>query len=278
MKTMKRMAALLVLTAAVWFASAALAQEVIVHVPQNCDAMTSTLTDLRSAPDEKADVLMCYYPGVRVEVVGEGDGDYVQVNVGDREGGMTGYMNRADLVFGEEAARRVRRVNVMYDVACRLYSRMDTGSEVRYAGFVPDSNAVLGFHGDWRHVSDARGRTGFINVADAEMGGEDLSYASYMYTRPLESEMSYEEVLALAKELILEDHRTGANLNMGMDDVTAEGLDTCDVEIEMYYYYGDEQPLFFAISFLAPSGDYHYAWINIWIKGKDMLRYNYGNG
>ena len=55
-------------------------------------AATGVMAQLLSTPQPGAKVLMTYYPGVRVQVVRRAGAEYVQVNVGNRPGTLTGYM------------------------------------------------------------------------------------------------------------------------------------------------------------------------------------------
>ena len=101
---MKRLFAMLLLAAALC-ASCALAENT---------ASTARSAALCDTPREGGEVLMTYYPGVRVEVLREVNTGYVQVNVGDPGGSLTGYMRKEDLVFGEEAVRQNRPLEVCY--------------------------------------------------------------------------------------------------------------------------------------------------------------------
>ena len=63
-------------------------------------ASTAVTAGLYDTPREGGAVRMTYYPGVRVEVLREANEDFVQVNVGREGGSLTGYMRKAELVFG----------------------------------------------------------------------------------------------------------------------------------------------------------------------------------
>lgn len=247
-------------------------------------AVTRRAVDLTDAPFDHANVLMRYYPGVRVEVVRVTDGQYVQVNVGGSEGGLMGYMPSDALLYGELAIRSVRPLNVNYSVgdSFRLYSYCDT-----HAGWAVKTYQsmvhALGALGDWLHVCLDGSQTpaGFVSRSEAELGDARMSYSAYVYTEPMEGELPMEQAVQRAREFILAD---GVQANARGGPVTAEMLDACTVEAEAIYYFQNHPNMQcgYHIAFYYPEGAQGYPYIcvgvDLIVEGMDILAHDYGNG
>ena len=252
---------------------------------QKTYAATQVKTDLLAAPNGQADVLMRYYIGTQVEVIREVDDTYVQVNVGQEGGSLLGYMEKRDLHFGEKAVREVRAEAVYYTAAVgtrnTLYSYPDAQAPVIDAEFDADYKQVLGQKGDWLHMEDGLGGTGFMQVGEIVLTGPDCSYADFVYTKPASDELSYEAAVEHAKRCLLED----GEMANGQDGValTREMLDSCDPHIQVLYYY-DTQDLIYDITFYYTDrawGDglpMLSAFVELWVEGTEVVRYGYGNG
>ena len=276
---MKRILAMLLLAAALC-ASCALAENT---------ASTARSAALCDTPRESGQVLMTYYPGVRVEVLREVNTAYVQVNVGDPGGSLTGYMRKEDLVFGEEAVRQNRPLEVCYErTDWTMYSYCDERSDV----LVERGDAYLyamGEHGGWIHaVVDAGSEriTGFVQ-RDAEW--EDIrktAYAAGIRTQPTESEPSPEDAIAAARAHILAD---GRQANGTSETITAALLDSCTVQVDMEYTYdtGDvpgESPLWYLVTFFYPDRTWEdgtpmiceFCVLYVW--DGEFVGYDYGKG
>lgn len=269
----RRMAALLI--ALLLTACGALAED----QPQTGVAATKAATALLSTPQQNASVLMTYYPGVRVEVVRLADAQYAQVNVGNRPGTLTGYMRIADLAFTEAGLRSVRGIHATCSFAERpaIYSYMDELSQ--NMGQMLDYYTVLGVSADgWLHVSLGQGSpndaTGFV-YRGADASGMSLSEAPYVYTLPVEGELTREEAVQIARERILAD---GAAAYMSTAEsagrVTAEGLDACELEFDILSYYGSD--LYYRVFFRDEEGIY--AGIELTVRGAEVVSFGYGNG
>lgn len=247
-------------------------------------AVTKTVACLMDAPHAEGNALMHYYPGVRVEVVGEGEGDYVQVSVGAREGGLTGFIRRDELGFGEESVREVRKMDVIYNTerSFTVYSEMDTRSEV--IDEVDRFVYALGVQGDWLHVglNDWPETTGFVSIAKDGFSEPVIRYAHYIETYPLEGEVTIEEAVEYGKQRLIED-KTIANWTKD-ELVTREKLDTYILHMETLYYYDNNGEVNMNITFYYPEldGDGRYtkiyAFVTVDILRGEIIDYNYGNG
>ena len=276
---MKRILAMLLLVAALC-ASCALAENT---------ASTARSAALCDTPREGGQVLMTYYPGVRVEVLREVNTEYVQVNVGDPGGSLTGYMRKEELVFGEEAVRQNRPLEVCYEwTDWTMYSYCDVRSDV-LIGHGGAYLYAMGEHGGWIHaVVDAGSEriTGFVQ-RDAEW--EDIrktAYAAGIRTQPTESEPSPEDAIAAARAHILAD---GRQANGTSETITQALLDTCTVQVDMEYTYdtGDvpgESPLWYLVTFFYPDRTWEdgtpmiceFCVLYVW--DGEFVGYDYGKG
>lgn len=237
------------------------------------EAAAFTRAPLLDAPNEAGEELMRYYIGTRVEVVREVDACFVQVNVGTEGGSLMGYMDRRDLEFGEENIRSFRAERVtfrgMEGQTCKLYSFPDKSAPVIDPEFNLTVKRVIGYKGDeWLHVQEFEGGTGF--VARDEIEGEAAHYdaAPYMYTQPLEGELSLEAALTEARRLILEE-------NPAMD---AAYLDARVPEIDVLYYYGTPEQLTYSIDFRSPETGYIDAGVSFLVEGETIIKVSFGNG
>ena len=273
MKT--RMMALLIALLLLMPAAHALAEE----PPQTGIAVTKAAAQLLSTPQQNAGVLMTYYPGVRVEVVRLTDGQYAQVNVGSRPGTLTGYMRVADLAFTEASVRSVRgvRATCTFGEQKAIYSYMDELSQ--NMGQMLEYYPVLGVSADgWLHVCLGQGSpqdaTGFV-YRGADASGMSLSDAPYVYTQPMEGELTREEAVRIARDRILADGNP-AHMSSAEDalPVTVEELNACTVDFEVLSYYTDS--LYYLIFFRDEQGIY--AGIELTVRGKEVTAFGYGNG
>ena len=276
---MKRLFAMLLLAAALC-ASCALAENT---------ASTARSAALCDTPREGGEVLMTYYPGVRVEVLREVNTEYVQVNVGDPGGSLTGYMRKEDLVFGEEAVRQNRPLEVCYErTGFTMYSYCDERSDV----LMERGDAALyamGEQGGWIHAAvyaDSGRITGFVQ-RDADW--EDVrktAYAAGIRTQPVEGEPSPEDAIAAARAHILAD---GRQANGTSDAITQALLDSCTVQVDMEYTYdtGDmpgESPLWYLVTFFYPDRTWEdgtpmiceFCVLYVW--DGEFVGYDYGKG
>ena len=276
---MKRLFVMLLLAAALC-ASCALAENT---------ASTARSAALCDTPREGGEVLMTYYPGVRVEVLREVNTGYVQVNVGDPGGSLTGYMRKEDLVFGEEAVRQNRPLEVCYErTGFTMYSYCDERSDV----LMERGDAALyamGEQGGWIHAAvyaDSGRITGFVQ-RDADW--EDVrktAYAAGIRTQPVEGEPSPEDAIAAARAHILAD---GRQANGTSDAITQALLDSCTVQVDMEYTYdtGDmpgESPLWYLVTFFYPDRTWEdgtpmiceFCVLYVW--DGEFVGYDYGKG
>ena len=246
-------------------------------------ACAKVTADLLDAPNAGANVMMRYYIGTRVEVVREVDNAYVQVNVGKQGGSLMGYMEKRDLAFGEGAIRQVQAEAVSYTAEvgarCRLYSYPDKLAPVHDAEFDISCKSVLGHRqGEWLHVDDGLGHTGFVARDEIQLTGPDYYNAIFIYVEPAEDEMTREEAIAYARDVLLatDDDRTYTEVE-GVE-ITAEKLDACLPECDLLYYYEMPEVTMYSIIFRDPDTGYVYAGIDFLIKGKEVVQISYGNG
>jgi len=248
-------------------------------------AAAIVMAELTDAPRKDAAVLMEYYPGTRVEVVREVDGEYVQVNVGQPGGSLTGYMKIEELTFGEKNIRDFRGLEVTYPWReWTMYSYCDKHSEV-ISAYNDTFIYAMGEYGDWIHVVQEAGSetiTGFVYKPDMpeDIAAEkDVRYAWGIVTSLLPDEVDMETAVAYAREQLIGQM---ANGQQGVA-ITEEMLDGCSVHTRVYYEY-DLEELTCAVTFIYQDRTWEdgfpmlCGFVQMWIEGEEIGRYNFGNG
>ena len=254
-------------------------------------ASTAVRAGLYDTPREGGAVRMTYYPGVRVEVLREANADFVQVNVGRKGGSLTGYMRKADLVFGEAAVRQNRPLEVCYEqLSWTMYGYCDTRSEVLIE--CGDTTLyVMGECGDWVHATVDRGSeviTGFVNRKASGLREADRTtgYAAGIRTQPTADEPTREDAVAAARAHILAD---GIEANCVGGPITAELLDSCTVQVDMGYTYdtGDvpgESPLWYMVTYVYADRTWEdglpmiCGFCVLYVRDGEFVGYDYGKG
>lgn len=277
-RNMKRALGCVLLAAMLMLAACALAD-----APAMGTAVTRDYVQLLETPNDDAAVIMNYYPGVRVEVTEIVSDSVVKVTVGAAGGALSGYMPASLLAYGEESIRREMPMLVRYrsDSLVRLYSACDRSAE--RVGEVIDlgSADVLGASDGWLHVKldKMMEDSAFIDLSQQEVMLIQSDPMDYAYTYPMEGEITIEQAIREGKTYLLEHGRRGSGWNH--ETCTAEMLDLCEADVRVSYYPALEPPMSFEINFYKPAdadGPQIYAWINVWVKGGEIISFDYGNG
>lgn len=277
-RNMKRALGCVLLAAMLMLAACALAD-----APVMGTAVTRDYVQLLETPNDDAAVIMNYYPGVRVEVTEIVSDSVVKVTVGAAGGALSGYMPASLLAYGEESIRREMPMLVRYrsDSLVRLYSACDRSAE--RVGEVIDlgSADVLGASDGWLHVKldKMMEDSAFIDLSQQEVMLIQSDPMDYAYTYPMEGEITIEQAIREGKTYLLEHGRRGSGWNH--ETCTAEMLDLCEADVRVSYYPALEPPMSFEINFYKPAdadGPQIYAWINVWVKGGEIISFDYGNG
>lgn len=277
-RNMKRALGCVLLAAMLMLAACALAD-----APAMGTAVTRDYVQLLETPNDDAAVIMNYYPGVRVEVTEIVSDSVVKVTVGAAGGALSGYMPASLLAYGEESIRREMPMLVRYrsDSLVRLYSACDRSAE--RVGEVIDlgSADVLGASDGWLHVKldKMMEDSAFIDLSQQEVMLIQSDPMDYAYTYPMEGEITIEQAIREGKAYLLEHGRRGSGWNH--ETCTAEMLDLCEADVRVSYYPALEPPMSFEINFYKPAdvdGPQIYAWINVWVKGGEIISFDYGNG
>lgn len=239
-----------------------------------------TTAPLMDAPNDAAGVLMTYYTGTPVEIIRDVADGYVQVNVGMPDGGLMGYVWNGYLVTGGQAECEKEMVEcITKEAACRLYSKPNSLLGVLDDALVLGDCRVLGQQaGEWLHVMKRDGQTGFVSLKEVT-AKEARHYRLLCYGgAPAEGALSVEAAIREARARLLTDHKSGANLNLGMDNLTEEGLDVCDVEVRIMDRMKYPGTQLYEIDFRRPGEYYCYGYIVLVVEGDRILEHNYGNG
>ena len=234
-------------------------------------------TALLSRPGVQGDTLMEYFRGVEVEIVRGVDAQYVQVNVGAQGGSLMGYMRMDDLDLSDPDIRNWVRM-ASGGQLCRVYSYPDAQSPELTEDFPIDRAQVLGQNDGWLHVRVSGERTGFVSKEGLESAIQVNTDEPYLIVEPLENELSTQDAVAIATQLLLEDAERGINDNMGMGELTQEILDACRAEVEIIVYLEEPDRMLYQLSYYQEGRDNIYAYIYLWVRGQTVESYNYGNG
>ena len=215
---MKKM--LLILTGFICLCSSALAQEVIsarlgiaVAAPEEEEG-TVPLYEL---PDEESDILMGFYLGAVLEVLSLEASDMVRVQSGVEGAGITGYMKRSDLRYGELAMReqppytlklRMRRETTVHaypDEQSGIIWQLEKGDSIIAKGIssdgwvqIDDAEKLFYRTGNWQNSTPDSGFVRLESLMSLVVLDED-PYAGW-YILPAESELTAEQALEQAIE------------------------------------------------------------------------------
>ena len=206
----------------------------------------------------------------------------MQVTVGEGEGSLTGWVAMGDLAVGSERMRMVHPTVVTCSAQmqpCTLYAQPDAKGTVLDSTFYVEAAQVFGhLAGKWLHVRADDGRWGFISLQEDAVLLEERHTPYAIEAELMQNELTKEAAIEAAKKQILADLESGALLGMGMDYVTAEGLDACPVEVQVLSYDGIGDRLFYDVGFMDEENEYYYAWIVLEVQGAEIVNYSYGSG
>lgn len=251
-------------------------------------AATRGETELLSAPNEAAQVLMNYAHATRVTVLDESEDGFTHVRVGQGRGTIEGYMRENELAYGEGAVRELRPSDYELDISeqvVKVYPTCDGQS----APFMLDNDSLLYFIGEndeWLHAIFYGGETetGFVLKEGLDLSREVIKPQYSISTTPMEGEVTREEAIAYGIERLIAD---GELANGGEEVVTREKLESCEVHFQVDYdfeYQDGQTPLRYSVTFIDPTLTWRdgtafmYAFIQMWIDGNQIVDYNYGNG
>lgn len=245
-------------------------------------AATRILTDLLDQPN--GNVLMTYFPSVRVQVL-ETDNSWVYVRVGDEDGGsLTGYMDADALTYTEDGIRTLLgRITVYASKgAVKVMKACDKKSE-EIARTDLWWTRIWGYNDEWLHVytTNIPKKTGFVegSLDDYEFVQDDA--IDYCITEPKDDELSYEKAVEEAKRILIEQQ---ISYNGGEEPVTRELLDVCSTWVECMYIPKSEVPLYYTVSFYSTDEMRKngipdvYAWIDLEVEKNQVVGFGFGNG
>lgn len=200
--------------------------------------------NLYAAADGSADVMMRYYSGARVEVLGfTADGAYAHVSSGAPGATITGYILTDELAYGEAAAREVP---ICYEAlqflnAAPVYSYCDARGAVIGATQPTRFYAVCGKNeGGMGQIFDPSGTAdadcGFVNVNVPMLYRNFESDPHTISVPPLAGELTREEAYERAIACLLDG---SADTHGFFDRLpqhlrSEEGLRSMDADIRLW--------------------------------------------
>ena len=167
---------------------------------------------MREAADEDSAVLMHYYDGTLVTVLGE-EGDWTRIRVGTERASLTGYVPTG-VVRGVEAQReRAAMLHVVGVELVKAYAAPDEGAQVLHQETIEGgmSVSICGYNDEWvQRASDGRTKCdqwaggpdeGFLR----RMGAQIYKQGAVTLVQPLEGEMKHEQAYDLAIQYAVEN-------------------------------------------------------------------------
>ena len=245
-------------------------------------AATRGMAELLDQPN--GNVMMTYFPGVRVQVLDVED-KWVRVWVGDEDsGGLTGYMNAYVLAYTEDGIRMLlgRIVSYASTGEVKVMKACDAQSE-EIARTNLGWTRILGYNDGWIHVRtlDVPEKTGFVKgrLEDYEFVQDDA--IDYCITEPKNDELSCEKAVEEAKRILLEQQTP---YNGSEEPVTRELLDACSTWVQCNYIPRNEVPLLYLVSFYSTDEMRRngmpdvYTWVDLEVDGDQVVGFGFGNG
>lgn len=245
-------------------------------------AATRGMAELLDQPN--GNVIMTYYPNVRVQVL-DVEGKWVRVRVGDEDNGsLTGYMNVYVLAYTEDGIRTLlgRITSYASTGEVRVMKACDAQSE-EIARTNLGWTQILGCNNGWIHVRtlDVPEKTGFVKgtLEDYKFVQDDA--IGYCITEPKDDELSYEKAVEEAKRILLEQQTP---YNGSEEPVTRELLDACSTWVQCNYIPQNEAPLTYMVSFYSTDEMRRdgmpdiYTVIDLKVDGNQVVGFGFGNG
>ena len=224
---------------------------------------------LYDRPDPASEVLMEYYSGAPLTVLSLEKAGMVKVQSGVQGASVMGYMREGDLRYGLAAMRVVPQaymsIELVRDVDLYAYpdgmaekiGRLAAGETVLTCGqndgkWVQLYGLPRMLRGEWDGVSP---ESGFVEMATGRGKGAWQAPATKQWVLPLESELSYEQAIDRAIDLILADD--GALPKIPQEERSREALLGFMWDVRLEYYRSTGQA-FYSI-YLQSADDYEHS-------------------
>lgn len=176
---------------------------------------------LYALPDENAEVLMEYYSGAPLEIIRRVGGAFYQVQAGNDEASLMGYMRAQDIAVDKEAARRVRPcfMKLEFNREAQVYAYCDESAQVigtcelgktYYAMSKNEEKWVQLFLPPQPHLREETDRLtcGFVHL-ETGMARGYWQELSQWEAEPLPGEISHEQAVELAMAYLANGERHG---------------------------------------------------------------------
>lgn len=247
-------------------------------------ASMDELVPMFDKPDENSDILMEYYSGTILTVTRLA-GAMVQVQCGEQGASLMGYMRMDDLRYGAQAMREVPRCQLGIEIRrdTNVYAYCDEGAQTIGRCKTTDFVSAVGRNadqwvqlcpypyavwqkGDWYSAGPEKGFVHMtpgvgIGTLDKE---EEGPYMVSRFVLPLESEMTYEEALSRAIELILENPE---KTRIPEQYMSREALEEFRVDIRLTYM-PDNEKIYWEVSMELSENIEYNARIQMSIDGE----------
>lgn len=224
---------------------------------------------LYDRPDPASDVLMAYYSGAPLTVLSLEKAGMVKVQSGVQGASIMGYMREGDLRYGLEAMRTVPQaymsIELVRDVDIYAYpdgmaekiGHISAGETVLTCGqndgqWVQLFGLPRAVRGDWDGIPP---ESGFVEMVTGRGKGAWQAPSVKQWVLPLEGELSYEQAIDRAIEMILTDD--GALPKIPPEERSREALLSYMWDVRLEYYRSTGQA-FYSI-YLQSADDYEHS-------------------
>ena len=218
---------------------------------------------LYTLPDENADVLMEYYSGAPLEIIRRVGGAFYQVQTGNDEASLMGYMRAQDIAVDKEAARRVRPcfMKLEFNREAQVYAYCDESAQVigtcelgktYYAMSKNEEKWVQLFLPPQPHLREETDRLtcGFVHL-ETGMARGYWQELSRWEAEPLPGEIAHEQAVELAMAYLTNGERHG------IPEIYMERTALKNMEHRAYLAMveGEEYPTAWFVYFWEQKGD-----------------------
>lgn len=199
------------------------------------------LVPMFDKPDPEGNVLMNYFSGAQLEVVGFSKEGMVQVQAGEKGASIMGYMKETDLRYGAQAVREVQPyvIDLNFQESVPIYAYCDGQAAVLGETGVMMTRLAMGYNEEgWLQVFNAYAGQelcgGFIPDNYSVLKELPKARASWL-VEPLEGELTQAEAIERALSYLLEHPELDAMQKLPESLRSREGLESMSMLVRLTY-------------------------------------------
>ena len=194
-------------------------------------------------PGDGGSLLMNYFSGARLTVVRVPEGDYVQVQAGEKGASVMGYMRKEDLRYGAQAMREVPAVCAAINIPLEgpegvVYSHPDSLSPVAWMWNPELTLYTMGISANgFLQMFNVNGvpeeRSGFVPAGAVTMDAQEQR--TRVVVEPVAGELTRQQAYDRAIELLLDNPGLSAMRKLPQELRTREGLRSMQNNVRLQY-------------------------------------------